>query len=326
MKAFVTGATGFIGGRLAARLRDRGNELVALVRSPSKAGDLRKLGVRLVEGDLSDQAAMTEGMRGCDAVFHLAAIYKVGIPPGDCPEMHEANVAGTERALDAAIEAGVGRIVYVSTIGYFGNTHGRILKEGDPRPDGENFLSCYDETKYLAHEIAKDRIARGAPILIAQPGGIYGPGDHSALGNFIDQTRRGRMKALTFPELGFNFGHVDDIAEGILLIHDKGKVGETYVLGGELSTAREFIGKVATLSGRKPPRVTIPGPLLKMAIPLGPLVGNFFGTPNLREAIRSVDGATYWATDEKARRELGYSPRDLDAGLKVTLAELDRPT
>ncbi|MQA99957.1 MAG: NAD-dependent epimerase/dehydratase family protein [Actinobacteria bacterium] len=326
MEVFVTGATGFLGGRLARRLRERGDEVVALARAPAKAGDLQELGVRLVDGDLSDRAKLARAMEGCDAVFHLAGIYKVGIPGRDCPEMHEANVAGTEHVLEAAIEVGVARIVHVSTIGYFGNTHGRILKEGDPRPDGESFLSCYDETKYYAHEIAKQRMAEGAPILIAQPGGAYGPGDHSSLGNVIEQTRKGRMKALTFPEMGFNFGHVDDIVQGLLLINDKGRVGETYILGGELSTARELIGKVAALSGRKPPRITIPGPILKMAIPLGPLVGKFFGTPNLREAIRSVDGVTYWATHEKASRELGYSPRDLDTGLRDTLAELGRPT
>jgi nucleoside-diphosphate-sugar epimerase len=323
MRAFVTGATGFVGGRLVSHLLERGNTVAALVRSPDKADDLRARGVELVAGDLSDEAALTAAMQGADSLFHLAAVYKVGIPARERAAMREANVTGTENALDAAIAAGVPRIVYVSTIGYFGNTHGKILKEGDPRPDGENFLSCYDETKYRAHEIAKDRIAKGAPILIAQPGGIYGPGDESALGNFVRQTRRGRMKALTFPDVGFNFGHVDDIVDGLLLIHDKGQVGETYILGGELSTARELITKTAVLSGRKPPKVTIPGPLIKLAIPLGPLVGRFLGTPNLREAIKSVDGVTYWATHERAKRELGYAPRYLETGLKQMLAELD---
>lgn len=323
MRAFVTGATGFLGGRLVARLRERGDDVVALVRTPSKAGYLSDRGVRLVPGDLSDRATMTAAMEGCDAAFHLAAIYKVGIPASECPEMREANVAGTERALDAAIDAGMDRIVYVSTIGCFGNTHGRILKEDDPRPDGESFLSCYDETKYRAHEIAKDRIANGAPVLIAQPGGIYGPDDHSVLGDLIERTRRGRMKALIFPEAGFNFGHVDDIADGLLLVHDKGKVGETYILGGELATVRELITKTAVLSGRNEPRITIPGPVVRMALPLGPLIGRFFGTPNLREGIRSIDGTTYWATHERARRELGYSPRDLVTGLKETLAGSD---
>jgi dihydroflavonol-4-reductase len=256
MKAFVTGATGFLGGRLAAHLRARGDDVVALVRSPARAAGLRELGVTMVEGDLSDRATMTRAMEGCDAAFHLAAIYKVGIPASECAGMREANVAGTERALDAAIAAGVDRIVYVSTIGYFGNTHGRILKEGDPRPDGENFLSCYDETKYRAHQITEDRIATGAPILIAQPGGIYGPNDHSALGGLIERTRRGRMKTLIFPEAGFNFGHVDDIADGLLLVHDRGKIGETYILGGEITTVRELVGKTAMLTGRKAPRLT----------------------------------------------------------------------
>jgi len=323
MRSFVTGATGFLGGELVKQLLVRGDEVVALVRTPAKAADLEAAGVRIVQGDLSDRDLLVEAMKGSDAVFHLAAIYKVGIPEKDFAEMRETNVAGTERTLDAAIAAGVPRIVYVSTIGYFGNTHGQILREGDPRPDGESFLSCYDETKYYAHEIAKDRIAKGAPILIAQPGGIYGPGDPSALGNFVEQTRKGRMKALTFPETGFNFGHVEDIAQGLLLIHDKGDIGETYILGGELATVRELITTVAELAGKKPPRVTIPGPLIKLAIPIGPLVGRFFGTPNLREAIKSVDGTTYWATEEKARRELGYAPRDLRTGIRQTLAELN---
>jgi dihydroflavonol-4-reductase len=128
------------------------------------------------------------------------------------------------------------------------------------------------------------------------------------------------MKALIFPEAGFNFGHVDDIADGLLLIHDKGMTGETYILGGEISTVRELVAKVAMLTGRKVPRLTIPGPVVKLALPFGPLVGRFFGAPNLREGIRSIDGTTYWATHEKARRELGYSPRDLETGLRETLA------
>lgn len=323
MKAYVTGATGFLGGRLVRRLLDRGDEVVALVRSPSKGAGLVQRGVHVVEGDLSDYDVMERSMEGCDAVFHLAADYRVGIPASDCAQMREANVAGTERVLDAAVAAGVGRIVYVSTIGYFGNTHGQIMKEGDPRPDGEDFLTCYDETKYHAHQIAEDRIAKGAPVLIAQPGGIYGPGDHSPLGAFIEQTRKGRMKALAFAETGFNFAHIDDIVEGLLLVHDKGNVGETYILGAELATSKELISKVAELSGHKPPRVTIPTGVIRILAPLGPLFGRFTGSPNLREVVKGGAGVTYWATEEKARRELGYKPRDLETGLRDFLAALD---
>src|SRR5512145_2079997 len=116
MKAFVTGGTGFIGGRLIRRLRDRGDDVVALVRSPAKAADLRDLGVELVQGDLSSDQAIRNGVRGCDAVFHVGAVYKVGIPASEREDMWDSNVRGTERVLDAAIEAGVPRIVYVSTV------------------------------------------------------------------------------------------------------------------------------------------------------------------------------------------------------------------
>ncbi len=322
MRTFVTGGTGFIGGVLARRLRDRGDEVVALVRSPSRAGELTALGCELVEGDLGDRDALRRGLEGCDAAFHVAAVYRVGIPESERPAMFEANVGGTERVLDAAVEAGVGRIVYVSTIGAFGNTHGRVVDETYQRTPGD-WLSAYDETKYLAHEAAVERIHRGAPILIAQPGGVYGPGDHSDLANFIEQVRKGRLKVLAFPDTGFNFLHVEDAAQGILLVHDKGRIGEAYVLGGQLTTTREAIETVARLSGRKPPRITLPASLAKMAIPIGPLVGRVMGTgPNLRELIRAADGVTYWATDAKARGELGYAPRDLETGLRETLAAL----
>jgi dihydroflavonol-4-reductase len=221
MKAFVTGATGFIGERLARRLRDRGDEVVALVRSPEKARGLSEIGCQLVEGDLSSSDAIRRGVEGCDGAFHVAAVYKVGIPRSEHAAMRDANVAGTERVLDAAIDAGVSRIVYVSTVGVFGNTHGKIVDETYRHP-GDDFSSVYEETKYAAHQVALDRIAKGAPIVIVQPGGVYGPGDHSELGNMIDQVRTGKLKMLMFPELGFNLVHVDDITGGILLAYDKG--------------------------------------------------------------------------------------------------------
>jgi nucleoside-diphosphate-sugar epimerase len=319
MRAFVTGGTGFIGGRVVRRLRDRGDSVVALVRSPGRAGDLAEIGCELVEGDLSSRDAIRRGIQGCDAVFHIAAVYKVGIPASERDAMREANVRGTEHVLDAAAESGVKRVVYVSTVGVFGNTHGEVVNETYHR-DGEGFLSCYEETKYLSHQVALDRIEKGAPIVIVQPGGVYGPGDHSELGNIIDQTRTGKLKMLMFPEAGFNLVHVDDVADGILRAHDSGKVGESYVLGGEITTMGDMIRKVADISGRKAPSRSMPTSLMKLAIPIGPVVGKMLGfPPNLRELIRSSDGVTYWATDEKARRELGYAPRDMDTGLRQTL-------
>ena len=315
MKAFITGATGFVGGHLAAKLVARGDEVVALVRTPSKAGELNRLGATTVEGDLNSAGTMTDAMKGCDATFHVAAGYKVGVFEDGCREMHDANIVGTENVLQAAVDAGVARIVYVSTIGYYGNTRGTVVDEAFERTD-KNWLTCYDETKYKAHEVAQRFIDESAPVLIAQPGGIYGPGDTSDLSLLLDRIKKGWMKVMVMPGVGFNFVHVDDVVDGLLLVHDKGRVGESYNLGGELSTLGDLIKKVAVLSGHKPPTKQIPVPVIKRSVVpwrfLGPLMGF---PPNLRELIKASDGVTYWATDEKARSELGYSPRTLDVGL-----------
>jgi nucleoside-diphosphate-sugar epimerase len=319
VRVFLTGATGFIGGHVARQLRERGDDVVALVRSPEKAAELRELGCELVEGNLSDSAAIARGVETAEAVVHAGAVYKVGVPKSEHAAMFEANVAGTERVLDAAVSAGVPKIVYVSTCAVFGNTHGKAVAEGHRRDSP--FPSEYERTKTLAHELAEDRIAGGAPIAIVQPGGVYGPGDNSEVGNMIEQVRTGKLPAKMFPDTGLMFCHVEDIAAGIVLALDKGKVGESYVLSAEQSTIGEMIDKVASIAGRKPPRFTMPGFVLKASAPLGPLVGPLLGfPPNLRELIASSDGVTYWASDAKARGELGFAPRDLDTGLRDTLA------
>jgi dihydroflavonol-4-reductase len=320
VRTFVTGGTGFIGGHLVRKLRQRGDEVVALVRSPERGRELRDLGCELIQGDLERVDELRRGLEGCDSAFHAAAVYKVGIPKSERPAMYDANVRGTERVLDAAANAGVSRIVYVSTVNVFGNTGGNVVDESYERP-GDGYLSYYDETKFLSHQIVRDLIQQGAPVIIVQPGGVYGPDDHSEIGNIIDQVRSGKLKMRMFPATGFNLVHVEDVADGILLAHDKGKIGESYVLGGEISTMGDLIDKVAEIEGRQPPKREMPVSLMKLAIPIGPVVGKAMGfPPNLGELIRVSDGVTYWAKDDKARRDLGYSPRDLDTGLRQTLA------
>jgi nucleoside-diphosphate-sugar epimerase len=323
VRVFVTGATGFIGGRLAAKLRERGDDVVALVRNPDKAGELRKLGVELVEGDLTSTDAIMKGATGADAAVHGAAIYKVGIPKSQHEEMYEANVRGTERVLEACAQAGVPKIVYVSTINVFGNTRGEVVDESYKRP-GDDYVSYYDRTKYEAHQVALDQIEKGAPIVIVQPGGVYGPNDHSEVANVIDQFRSGKLPLVPFPETGLNMVHVDDVAGGCILALESGRVGESYVLGGEITTMKGILEKVAQIDGKKPPKRALPTGVLKAIAPAGPVVGKIMGmAPNMRELISASDGVTYWAKDDKARESLGYAPRDLDTGLRQTLAASD---
>ena len=319
MRVFVTGGTGFIGERLARRLRDRGDEVRALVRSPARAEALSSLGCELVSGTLGDVAAIRDGMAGCDAAIHCAAVYEVGIPKGERRAMYEANVIGTENVLRAALEEEVGRIVYVSTVAAFGNTHGEVVDESYRHP-GLEFTSYYEQTKYQAHQVARRLIAEdGLPCVIVQPGGVYGPGDHSALGKQMHDFLRGRMPALAFPDLGLNLVHVDDAAGGIVLALDTGTPGESYVLGGEITTVRGLIETLARVSGRRAPKRTLPTSLIKAMAPAGAIVGKLMGLgPNLRELISSGDGVTFWANHDRAIAELGYSPRGLEQGLRDT--------
>lgn len=325
MKVFVTGGTGFIGGETVRQLRRRGDEVVALVRNPGKGAKLTALGCELVAGDLGDAAALRRGMDGCDAVIHAAAMYEVGIPASKRPVMWEANVAGTERVMKAALETRVPRIVYVSTVGIFGNTRRQVVDESYVNPETD-FTSYYEETKLEAHKVVKRMIAeQDLPATIVQPGGVYGPGDTSQVADLLEQFFAGKLPLLPFPELGICMTHVEDISGGILLALDKAKLGETYVISGPATTMREAIELAARVSGRRAPKRNLPTGLMKMMIPLGPVVGKVMGQPpNLRELISSGDGVTFWASYEKAQRELGYSPRGMEEGLRQTLEADDR--
>lgn len=320
MKVFVTGGTGFIGGAVVRRLRARGDDVVALVRNPAKGVALEELGCTLVAGDLNDERAIRSGMEGCDAVIHAAAVYEVGIPVSERRSMREANVGGTERVLGAALEAGIPRVVYVSTVGVFGNTHGQVVDETYENP-ADNFTSEYEKTKWEAHQAARRLIGEGLPCVIVQPGGVYGPGDESATGRLLDQFLEGKMPLIPFPDLGICLTHVEDVAAGILLGLDKGEPGEAYVISGPVTTVRETIGVVAAETGRKAPKHAMPTGLMKLMTPFGALVGKAMNQPpNLRELIASADGVTFWANHEKATRELGYQPRGLREGIHDMLA------
>jgi len=313
MTAFVTGGGGFIGRRLVRRLHETGASVRALARSEGSAASLRAAGCEVVIGDALDQDGLARAMDGCDVAYHLAGDYRVGIRATMRAAMEAANVTATERVIDAAVAAGLGRIVHVSTINAYGDTGYRVVDETYERPVPYRYVSFYDETKHRAHLAAHRRIDAGAPVLIAMPGGVYGPGDHSSIGGVLDQAANGKLPALTFGDLGMNMAHVDDIAAGIALVGERGNVGQSYILGGEITTLAELVRRVAAIARQRAPRLTTPTWALRAAAPLVRRIG-----PDLGEIVSASAGVTYWATDAKARRELGHEPRDLERGLTET--------
>ena len=313
---FVTGGAGFIGRAVVRQLRARGDEVTAVVRDPDRATSIANLGLNRVTVDLRSVDAIANALRGSDAVIHLAGSYRVGIAPAERPAMYEANVTVTARVLDAAIEVGIPRIVAVSTVNAFGNTNGELVNETYRRDPREGFLSYYDETKVLAHREAEARIAAGAPILIAMPGATYGPGDHSAIGAQLKAAFEGKAGLIVLGDMGVSAVHVDDLASGILAVLDRGRIGESYVLGGECLTMEDAMAVAARAGGHRPPRVRVSTALLRIAEPLaGVSMRLGLLRMDLAEILRAADDVTYWATHGKAAAELGYHPRPLRVGV-----------
>lgn len=317
MRYFMTGATGFIGERVARQLVAAGHEVVALVRDPAGASALAALGVELAHGDIRDPASLCAPLQGADGAFHLAAWYRVGARDASMAE--SINVAGTRNVLDAAADAGVSKIVYTSTIAVVGDTRGRVVS-ADHRYDG-SWLSEYDRTKWVAHyEVAVPAIQAGLPLVIVQPGYVYGPGDHSNVGDVLRDYLRRRLPVT--PAQGGCWAHVDDTARGHVLAMERGRVGVSYVLAGECRMWADILDIAHEITGIRPPRLTLPPALARISATLMKPLAALAPLPQMYhpETLRIAAGVTYWADDSLARRELGWDPRPLRDGLAETLA------
>ncbi len=327
MRYFVTGATGFIGGELARQLVAAGHEVVALVRSPDKAGPLAAAGVTIAPGDITDKATLRAPMTGVDGVFHVAGWYHVGPGRAARAAAERVNVEGTRNVLEMMAELGIPRGVYTSTVAVFSNTRGRLPDE-TYRYEGP-FTNEYERSKWLAHyTVAEPMMHAGLPLTIVLPGTVYGPGDTSMLGATIEDYLRGRLFAL--PQgTAFCWAHVADTAEGHRLAMERGKPGESYILAGQVATLFDALALVEPVTGIAPPRLRPTPAVLKGAAALMRLVEPFMpaALPEAyrAETLRTLAGVTYLGNSEKARRELGFAPRPLIDGLRETVAyEMER--
>jgi len=317
MRAFVTGATGFIGGHVARRLAETGWQVTALARSPENAGGLKDLGITLVPGDITEPSTLEGPMAKADAVFHLAAWYQLGVT--DRMKMFQINVKGTENVMAVASEAGVPKIVHCSSVAALGVHEPGEIPDETHRHTGR-YTSVYEETKWQAHELVHEFAAEGLPVVTVMPGAVYGPGDTSVLGVLMRYYAKGWLIACPFMEAGVSWVRVEDVADGFLAAHDKGRPGEDYILGGDNATIREMLTRVAPLTGTKVPRFSLGPRLMRLSLPLSPIVGKILRQPPgiVRDGIESLTGSIEFSSD-KARRELGYAFRSVEEGIPETV-------
>ncbi len=264
MKAFVTGATGFIGASLVRELLRDGASVKVLVRPEADRSNLAGLDLQICTGDLRDPASLARGVAGCDTLFHAAADYRLWTR--EPAAMYESNVTGTRNILQAALESGVQRVVYTSSVGTLGNP-------GDGRPGTEttpvnlaDMVGDYKKSKFLAEREAESFLAMGLPLVIVNPSTPVGPLDikPTPTGKIIVDFLNGKMPA--YLDTGLNIIDVTDCARGHILAAREGRVGEKYILGNENLTLRQIFQMLAEITGLPAPRVRLPyGPILLAA-------------------------------------------------------------
>ncbi|CAN5705940.1 NAD-dependent epimerase/dehydratase family protein [soil metagenome] len=316
MRYFVTGGTGFIGGRLVAVLQERSHEVVSLVRNPMKAARLANLGVEIAAGDVTDRASLVAPMRGVDGVFHVAAWFEVGT---DATSAEAVNVDGTRNVLETMRELGIPKGVYTSTVAINSNTHGRVVDESY-RFEGRH-ISRYDETKARAHhEVALPLIAKGLPLVVLMPGLVYGPGDTGQMGALMRRALEGRRVLLPGGSAGVCWAHIDDIADAHVRAMERGEIGRSYIVTGPCHTFREGFETAARVVGAPLRAVFVPPIVLHGLARLMAVVERVVRVPGefSSEGMRVGGGTTYYGDNALARRALGFEPRPLERGLAET--------
>ncbi|MBP2291679.1 hopanoid-associated sugar epimerase [Azospirillum rugosum] len=321
MTVLVTGATGFVGSAVARRLLAEGLAVRTLVRRGTDRRNLEGLDVEVVEGDLLDEPSLRRAVAGCEALFHVAADYRLWVP--DPERMRRINVDGTRALMLAALDAGVPRIVHTSSVATLGIVPGGVADEETPSTL-DDMIGPYKRTKFLGEREVHRLIAeRDLPAVIVNPSTPVGPRDirPTPTGRMIADAAAGRMPA--YVDTGLNIVHVDDVAEGHWQAFRTGEVGQRYVLGGENLMLRDILAVIATLVGRTPPVIRLPHRAL---IPLAYAMEAFARVSRANaEPLMTVDGVRLsqkrmFFSSAKAEAKLGYRPRPAGEALADAVA------
>lgn len=313
MKVFLTGATGFIGQALTKSLIQFGWTVIALVRNPDspQAQAIIKLGAQCVRGDILDPDSMRSGMTGADIVIHNAGMYELGLDASGRKKMYNINVVGTENVLKLALELRIPRTVYVSSVVCFGSTGTETRDETFTRQNPVS--SWYEQTKTDAHEIAQQYQGKGLPLIIVCPSQVIGPNDHSVFGYFIRLYQNNIMPPFAWsPDITNTFIYVDDLAAGIALAAQKGRIGETYFLTGDAQAKRNYLRMWAKRPGGMKTHFYLPRGLTKVIFASTPPLLRLLGLPAFicSESVTADEDRRF--SSAKAQRELGWSYRSAE--------------
>lgn len=317
--ALVTGATGFLGSAVARALIAAGHRVRVMARSSSNLRNLSGLNVDMVGGDLDDPATLGPALKGCTALFHVAADYRLWVR--NPASMYRTNVAGSAALMRAAAEAGVRRAVYTSSVATLGIDPKGAADENTP-VTLDDMVGHYKRSKYLAEEAVRKMAAEtGLPTVIVNPSTPIGPRDvkPTPTGRTIVMAASGKMPA--YVDTGLNLVHVDDCAEGHVLAFMRGKPGERYILGGEDYSLAAMQAEIAAIAGQKPATIKLPvTPLYPVAV-AGEIVARFTGREPMltRDTLRMAKKRMFFSS-AKAARELGYRTRPAKQGLADAVA------
>lgn len=319
---FVTGGTGFLGKVVVKKLIQRGEKVKLLIRKSSPLDGLEgEPHISFFNGDLCDKDDIHRGLEDCTRVIHAAALVKTW-------DLHRSNfdkvnINGLKAVAEAGLEKGIDKFCYVSSFIALGPTDGITAAEDTPYPEHE-WHNDYERTKYLADQEIKGYMKAGLPAVVLYPGVVYGPGRITS-GNIIVRLISDFSKGKIPGILGdgakrWNYAYVDDVAEGVVSALDKGKTGESYILGGENVSMEEFFEVLARLLGRKKPPFHIPYWLGKIAGLGEELIAMLTGREPLNTRGTIEIFKHEWAySSEKAKKELAYNCRSLAKGLALTV-------
>ncbi|HLK70935.1 MAG TPA: hopanoid-associated sugar epimerase [Steroidobacteraceae bacterium] len=308
MKALVTGASGFVGSAVARNLLRSGWRVRALVRPRSDARNLQGLELERVEGDLQDPTSLRRALADCEALFHVAAEYRLWTAEPE--SLYRTNLQGTQHLLTAAAELGVQRIVYTSSVATL-----RLRGDGSPSDERDiaelsDMVGHYKRSKFLAEQWVVRAAEGGLPVVIVNPSTPVGPGDikPTPTGRLVLDAATGRMPA--YVDTGLNIVHVDDVAEGHRLAYERGRPGERYVLGGTDLTLQRILQMIAAISGRTAPRIRLPhAVVLPMAYIAEAYARLTHGDTRITvDGVRMARHHMYFSS-AKAERELGFHAR-----------------